>query len=404
MHILLITDSYAPEVRSASLMMAELARGLSRNGHRVSVVTSIPKYNLVEGQTPLNRLFIREEDKGIQIYRFQTPPLHNVSHLKRGFGQMILPAIFSLVLFFIGRIDISIVYSPPLTLGLTACLLKWMRGAVYIFNVQDLFPQNAIDLQALKNSVLITFFRKLERCIYRQARFITVHSPANMSYIAELGISPEKIKVIPNWVDLETFSGTGQSYPLKAGLEGKFIVLFAGVMSYAQDMRIIIETARLLKGQRDIVFLLAGDGSQKQTLAGLKIKFSLTNLILHPFIPLERYPELVAQCAVGLVTLKKCMTTPVVPSKILGYMAAGKPVIGSLNQKSEANDIIEAAGCGWAKEINGPEDMAEAICKLYENPALKEAMGRNGREYISKNFTLKKSLAAYERLFIKCNI
>lgn len=402
-NILLITDSYPPEVRSASLMMYELARGLSRSGHKVSVITSMPKYNLIEGQLPSKELYSRKSEDGIQVYRVRTLPLHNVSHIKRGLGQMVLPAIFSLVSSFIGGIDLSIVYSPPLPLGLAAYYLKIFKGAEFIFNVQDLFPQNAIDLGALKNPGLIKVFQLLEKFIYRRARYITVHSPGNKDFIAGIGIASEKISIIHNWVDPTVYEGVSGRSPLDEGvdLHGKFVVLFAGVMSYAQDMDVIVDAARLLSEYKNIVFLLVGDGSQGSKVAGLKEKYGLSNLILHPFVSLEKYPELVGLCDVGLVTLKKSMKTPVVPSKILGYMAAGRPIIGSLNIESEANDIIKASGCGWSEEINCPRDMADAIVKLYRNPELKERMGRMGREYVSANYSMEKSLLAYEDLLAR---
>lgn len=400
MHIVLITDSYPPEIRSASLMMSELARGLTRSGHRVSVITSNPRYNLVEGQVPPRKIFTRTVEEGIRVLRVLTPPLHNVSHLKRGFGQMVLPAIFSAAGWSLGRVDVSIVYSPPLPLGLAACFFRVLHGADFIFNVQDLFPQNAIDLEALKNPVLIRMFRFLEKFIYRRARFITVHSPGNKKFIAGLGIPPEKIEVIHNWVDPAAFRRERGKSPLRneADLRGKFVVLFAGVMGYAQDMDVIVDAARELKPYPEIVFLLVGEGSQKLKVAGLARESGLENIILHPFIPLADYPDLVARADVGLVTLKKSMGTPVVPSKILGYMAAGKPVIGSLNPESEAHDIIRESGCGRSEEIAGPRELARAILELYRDEALRTAMGRRGREYAERNFSLARSLEAYEKL------
>jgi len=398
--LLLITDSYPPEVRSASLMMYELAQGLIRQGHKVSVITSMPKYNLIEGQCPPKELYRRTREDGVLVYRVCTLPLHNVSHLKRGLAQMVLPAIFSLVSSFIGKIDLSIVYSPPLPLGLSACYLRVIKGAEYIFNVQDLFPQNAIDLGALKNPFMIKAFRIIEKFIYRHARYITVHSPGNKEFIAETGIASDKISVIHNWVDPSVYDKISGKSPLDDGIDlrGKFVVLFAGVMSYAQDMDVIMETARLLLEYKNIVFLLVGDGSQKPKIAEFKVKYGLSNIILHPFISLEEYPELVSLCDVGLVTLKRSMKTPVVPSKILGYMAAGKPVIGSLNKESEAIDIIKAAGCGWAQEITNPGDMRDAILKLYRDPMFRAKLGSNGRKYVSNHFHLEKSLAQYEKL------
>ncbi len=401
MNILLITDSYPPEIRSASLMMEELAQGLAAQGHKISIVTSLPRYNLAGALPPGRRIFSREIHDGIRVFRFPTFFLHNVTHFKRGVGQLLLPLIFALGCLFIGKIDFSIVYSPPLTLGLTAYFMKMIQGSKFIFNVQDLFPQNAIDLKVLTNKYLIKIFRCLEKFIYKKSRFITVHSQGNREYILNIGIAPEKVVVIPNWVDIDKYvlKKSGNVLPKELRSERLFIVLFAGIMGYAQDMDIIVKAAQYLKNHSDIVFLLVGDGSEKAKTAAMKNDLGLDNLILLPFIPLEDYPALVVRCDVGLVTLKKSMRTPVVPSKILGYMAAGKPIIASLNKESEARWIINEARAGLVNKIETPLNLAEAVLKLYHDPMLKKRLGENGKNYVSGHFHREKSLALYGKLF-----
>nr|HPJ72862.1 glycosyltransferase family 4 protein [bacterium] len=184
MRVLLITDSYPPEIRSASLLMAEMAEGFRDRGCEVCVLTSSPRYNLA--QWPLagrKRLFYRETADGIEVIRTHTLPIHNVGHLRRGLGQVFLPAIFSLPTPAIRRPDATVVYSPPLTLGLAAWAVKVSRGTPFIFNVQDIFPQNAVDLGALRNPRIIAAFRAIERFVYRHADAVTVHSNANRNVL-----------------------------------------------------------------------------------------------------------------------------------------------------------------------------------------------------------------------------
>ncbi len=128
-------------------------------------------------------------------------PLHNVNHLRRGLGQLTLPGIFALPSFFLEKPDVAIIYSPPLTLGLAAYFMKILRGTRIIFNVQDIFPQNAIDLGALHNQHIISAFRKIESFIYRHADFITVHSESNRDSLLQAGAPEKKLRVIPNWID-----------------------------------------------------------------------------------------------------------------------------------------------------------------------------------------------------------
>lgn len=401
MRVLLITDSYPPEIRSASALMAEMAQDFRARGFAVGVLTSTPRYNL--SRWPFagrKRFFYRETIAGINVLRVHTLPLHNVGHLRRGIGQLLLPAIFTLPCFFLGKAEAAVVYSPPLTLGLAAYLMKMLRGTRFILNVQDIFPQNAIDLGALRNPLVVAAFRKLEKFVYRHAEFITVHSGANRRALIAAGVDAGKIRVIHNWIDTSAYLGKPGPPPLRdpEALRGRFTVLFAGVMGYAQDLDIVLAAAEILRERKDILFLLVGDGPCRLQLEEKARAAGLANVLFHPFVQLERYPDLARAADCGLVTLQPAMKTPVVPSKILGYMAAAIPVIGCLNPESEAIDIIEESGAGFARSIRTPNEIAEKIRLLADDRELAKKMGRDGREYVRANFSPDACLAEYERI------
>jgi len=179
MNILLITDSYPPEIRSASYLMKELAEGLKERGYKVYVATSYPQYNLTEEQREQIYPEYSHED-GIDIIRIKTLPHHKVSFIIRGISQLTMPKIFeNKIKKYVSKADIIIVYSPPLTLATLGGKLKKIYSAKFILNIQDIFPQNAIDLGVIKNPLLIKFFEVIERKAYEEADLIFVHSEGN---------------------------------------------------------------------------------------------------------------------------------------------------------------------------------------------------------------------------------
>ena len=402
MRILLITDSYPPEIRSASHLMYELAEELTARGHGVTVLTAFPRYNLtVDLEGRIRDYPVVSEEKGIRVVRIKTLPIHNVNHVVRGLGQLSLPFLFLCGGRIAGPQDISVVYSPPLPLGLAAYFIEKTKGSPFILNVQDLFPQNAIDLGALKQAALIKFFKRMEHFIYRKAKHITVHSGGNRDYILSMKINSDKVSVLHNWVNLEEFKNDGipNFVREKTEFKGKFIVFFGGVMGYAQDLETVIDCANLLRSHPKILFLLLGDGAEKKGLMEKSQSLGLRNVKFLPFVSKEEYPIWVHAADVGLVTLKRSMNTPVVPSKILGFMAAGKPILASLNTESDGIRIVEEGKFGINVPAGDPLAMADAILKLLANEEEGRKMGQRGRLYAEKNFSRTACVTQYEEIF-----
>jgi len=408
MRILLLTDAFPPEVRSSSHLMYELAEELAGRGHAVSVVTCRPRYNLAPGAAPAPASpgVPREPVGGFEVLRVDAPAIHNVGHVRRGLGQLWLPVAFYRAARALPRPDVIYVYSPPLTLGLAAHWLGRRWRAPFVFNVQDLFPQNAIDLGALRNPLLVAFFRRLERFIYRHAAAIALHSEGNAAWLRRDGVEAAKLRVIHNWVDTDAHrpdaGGAANHFRREVGLEGRFVVLFAGVMGYAQDMETIVEAAARLREESRVVFLLVGDGSERAGVERRVGELNLANVRLLPFVPREDYPQLVAACDVGLVTLKKTMKTPVVPSKLPTYMASARPVIVSVNPESDAGALVRTADCGLLVPPGDPEAMAAAIRQLLNDPARAAALGASGRRYALAHLSRRACIDEIERLLAAC--
>jgi len=180
------------------------------------------------------------------------------------------------------------------------------------------------------------------------------------------------------------------------GLGKKFIVSFAGIMGFSQDLETVLESARLLKNQPDIAFLMVGDGVEKPKLEKLARDYDLGNVYFLPMQPKDKYPEVLAASDVCLATLRREVRTPVVPSKILSIMAAGRPVLASLPLDGDAPELIAAAQCGISIPPGNPRAMARAILEFYRDAGARERMGVQGREYVVRHFSLQHSAELLE--------
>jgi glycosyltransferase involved in cell wall biosynthesis len=400
MHILILTESFPPETKSASTLFFELGESLVRGGHQVSVITRMPKYNVAEGVL-IENIPKKQLLAGIKVHRCRIPPLLRTKPLLRALEHFFLAFRFFFTGLKIRKIDVILVYSPPLTLGITGYWLGRIKNRKVVVNIQDLYPQTVIDLGLLKQKSLIKAAKAIERFVYCKADFLTVHSEGNREYLTNCGAGKNKVMVMHNWVDTEMIK-PGPKDNLFCGqynLIRKFVVSFAGVMGFAQGLEVILGAAQILKCHPEIHFILVGDGVKKQELENFAFEQKLPNVLFIPTQPLRIYPQVLQASDVGLVTLNKDLATPVVPGKLLSIMAAGRPVVASLPLAGDTPKIIHGYNCGFCVEPGNPGALAAAIEKLYNNKSLCQQMGQNGRLAAEKFFSREACVTLYENIF-----
>jgi len=399
MRILLLTPHYPPEIRSVSRLMVELAQDLRAAGHDVTVVAPFPPPDGA-GPGALDRMPARERTGGIQVIRVRTMPFVHVAPWLRAVTHFTLAGALTLGALSAGRHHAVVAYVPPLTIGLTCDLLRRVWGAPYILNVQDIYPQALIDLGLARQRLVVEILRWIEQYSYRHAGAITVHSEGNRRLLLERGLDAGKVHIVHNWVDTAAIRPGLRANGFRAslGLGDEFVVLFAGVLGYAQDIDVILEAARLLRAYEGIVFILAGDGVRKAQAVEQAAAWGLRNVRFLPFQPLEVYPQLVTMSDVCLVTLQKSVTTPVVPSKIMTIMAAGRPIVATVDSGGDAYEVIAGSGGGVCTPPGEPAALAEAILALYRDPALRQRAGEAGRRFAEMHFDRRAVTAVYARL------
>ncbi|MCK4532613.1 glycosyltransferase family 4 protein [bacterium] len=402
MKVLLLTAYFPPEIGSASHLFYELAESLAKK-YMVTVITGFPRYNVDKKRMKdyKGKFIIRELVAGIRVIRLRIPLFSGSIPVFKGLNQFITALFLFFAGLFFASCDLILLYSPPLPLGLSGYFLGKIKKSYVGVNVQDLFPQSAIDLGVLKNKYLIKFFKTIEKFIYKKADFITVHSPGNKKHVINKGAGAYKVTVIPNWADTDLINPSNRSNRFRKEhfLDNRFVVSFVGVMGYSQDMEVIIESALQLRDCEKILFLLVGGGIKK---AGLEKKVKVNNLRnvkFLPFQPREKYPSVLAASDVCLVTLKEEVKTPVVPSKIVSIMSSARPFIAGMNFDSDAICLIKEAGCGLCVEPGNSQMLTQAIMKLYNSRSLRNELSKKGRMYAQQYFSRDICIAKYEKVF-----
>lgn len=390
MKIILVTITYPPEIGGAAHLIYELAHSLKTRGHDIRVLTGYPQYN-VKDIPKAYRHGWRMDEKidGILIRRIRIPPLPRTSKIARGFEHFIFGLWLSTLFLFSPRADVALVFSPPLPL---AWLVSWagrLRRIPVAVNIQDLFPREAVELGMLTNPMLIRIFEGMERQVHRSASAVTVHSPGNKEHVVEHGGKPERVHVIYNWVDTERIrpGPHDNGFSRQHGLGDRFVVSYAGTMGWAQDMATIISSAAYLQDYPDILFLLVGDGVEKEKGQARCQELGLMNVLWLPMQPWSVYPEVLSASDISMINLHPELRTPVVPSKLLSIMASGRPVVASLPVESDARRIIYEASCGISVDSGDCKALANAIQKLQDDRNLANEMGQHGRAYVEAHFS-----------------
>ena len=408
--ILLLCNNFPPEIGSAAQLFKELASMLSNAGYIVSVVTTHPRpYKTTSIKASLLRYLLpkirQEKYNKTSILVLRVFPIGYTNNKVLLFLEHILePLLLFIGSLAIGKHDLIIIYSPPFLLGFIGILLSKLWKAKIILNVQDPYPETAIYLNLISNSYLISLLYKLAQKIYESVHVVTVHSSVNKKMLLRYRISPFKVKVIPNWVNLESVDKLLNSSNLRSKLfkkykaNNEFLVTYAGIISVAQDLETIIRAAKLLEGVPDIKFLIVGEGVEKPKIVSLARALRARNVEFESFIPPEEYYNLLSISDVCIVPLKKNELPGIVPKKLLDIMITGTPVIAVVPYYSETANIIKRAKCGFVVEPGDYKSLSKAILKLYKNRKLGKNLGHAGRNFARIHFSSKSALYRYVEL------
>ncbi|MGC1375456.1 MAG: glycosyltransferase family 4 protein [Anaerolineales bacterium] len=383
MHILLIHQAFAALDEPGGTRHHELARFLAQKGHQVTVIASPVSYltgtssAAGEGEKP---------GDGIEILRASTYNALHKSFVHRVFAFL----SFMLSSFFVGmkvqNVDVVWGTSPPIFQGLTAWALARLKGAKFLFEVRDLWPDFAIAVGVLKNPILIKLAFWLEHFLYRRADQMMVNSPGYVEHVQKGGA--RCVELVPNGADPEMFNpfDFGMKFRGAHRFKNKFVAVYAGAHGMSNDLDVVLDAAKLLEADQEIQLVLLGDGKEKANLQARALEMKLKNVLFLPPVPKNEIGAILAgadACIAILKPIEAYKTT--YPNKVFDYMAAGRPVVLAID--GVIREVVAAADCGVFSTPGDARSLADAITSLSSNRDRAVDMGINGRRYLEEHFS-----------------
>ena len=403
MNILVMGMNYAPERTGIAPFTTELCEHLVSQEHRVFVATAFPHYPEWEIQEPYRgKLWLRENRNGVSVHRGYIYVPGKPSPKQRILYDTSLSISAFLWGLTVRDVDVILAITPPVQLGLVAWVLSKFKRATFVFLVKDLIVDVAIALGMLKNPRAIRLARSMEDFVYRKARAVLVICQGFANRLKARGVPGSKILVLSDWVDTEfirPFERNNSFRQTQCFDEELFVVLHAGNMGAKQGLDNAIQVARQLNDQNDVLFLLVGDGSDKTRLVDMATRQDISNVRFLPLQPRDMLPQMLSAADVLLLNQRADVVDMVIPSKLLTYMAAGRPIVAAAHPDSEAAKYIRRARCGLVVPPEEPGLLADAIRQVHANPGLAIRFGRSARAFAEEHFARDRVLQQYDEFF-----
>jgi glycosyltransferase involved in cell wall biosynthesis len=394
MHVLLIHQVFAGPDDPGGTRHYEIGRQLVAQGHRFTVIASAVNYLTGEAAgRPTTAL-----PDGMRVIRIAGRTDIHRSYGARaraffGFAGSALRAAMTLP-------DVDVVWgtSPPLVQLVPAWLASRRCTGGLVLEERDLWPEFAVGMGIVRDGVLARSALRLKRFLYARARRVVINSPGFLPFLERYGVPANKIRVVPNGVDVHEFdpAGRGEAMRTAWGADGRFVVLYAGALGPANGLDIVLDAAEALR-DTPAMFVLVGDGKARAELAGTAEARGLANVHLVPAQPKRAMRDVLASADACLATLRDIpLFRTTYPNKVFDYMAASRPVLLAID--GVIREVVERAGAGVFVPPGDPGALAAAVRRLMSSPAEAQAMGRSGRVAVSVEFAREKQAADFERL------
>jgi lipopolysaccharide/colanic/teichoic acid biosynthesis glycosyltransferase len=382
MHLLIVHQNFVDHQHPGGTRHFELARHLVQRGHRCTIVAG--SVDFLTGQ-PLPRA--AQTLDGVVIRRAYAFPTIHHSYVGRAASYLCFMVTSIWEGLRAGPVDAVLGTSPPMFQLPSAWLIARLRGLPFLLEIRDLWPDFAVEMGVLRSPLLIRAARWIERFFYRHHDITLVNSPGFVPHLCQAGLDPAQITVIPNGVETAMFDPTadGQRLRDQFGLQGAFVVTYAGSLGRANDLDTVLRAAARLQSRPAIRFLLVGAGKELTKLRQRATELGLQNVVFGGHFSKTQMADVFAASDVCLATLQPVpLFRTVYPNKVFDYMAAGRPTILAID--GAIREVIEAADGGVFVAPGDDQGLAEAVSRYADDPKHARRQGMSARRYVEQHF------------------
>ena len=403
MKICFFNRSYWPDQAATGQLLTELAEDLvSRHGCDVTVIAGRPLHSATAERRPLAPVS-RETHRGVTILRANGTRFRPRRFERRASNYLTYFASAVLAGLQVGPQDIVVSLTDPPILGLAARWTARRTGARFVYVCEDIFPEAAALLEDFHNDRVNRILDRVSRYLVREAdATVALGSRMQRRLVEEKGADPPRVAIIHNWADCEAIvpGPKDNAFTRAHDLGDRFVLMHSGNIGLSQNLDVLIEAASRLASRERIVIAIVGDGARREALEREAARRSLANVRFFPYQPKALLHESFAAADAFLVSLKAGLEGYIVPSKVYGVLAAGRPYVAAVDPSSEVATIARDHGCGVLAAPGDPEALAGAIVSLADDPNATRAMGQRARA-AALQFDRRVAVLAYHDLFAR---
>ncbi len=388
LRLVVVCPHFDPDTAPTGVVMTRLVEEWAALGHEIHVVTALPWYRNHRVEDEWREVTWRRRTTATvwgsvtRLNPFAGEDKRNIFRRALGFiGFTVLSACATFSVTRNRRVDAVFVMSPPLTLGLATKLVCFLRRLPMVLNIQDVFPDAAIETGVISNPAVIRLAKLLERWTYRASDAVTVLSDDLGDNVrSKVSFSMQgRVEVIPNFVDVTAIVPLDRStaYRAELGVGDRSVVMYAGNVGFSQSLDLLVGAAREMP---DVAFVINGSGSARRDLEAAAR--GTPNVLFGEFQPVDRLAEVLSTADLHVVPLRTGLGRVSVPSKTYSILAAGRPILASIDPGTEVPRLLERSGSGITVP---PDDLAafvDGVRELLADRDRLQEMGRRGREFV----------------------
>ena len=406
LRLIVLCPHFEPDMAPTGVVMTRIVHELAARGHELHVVTSLPWYRKHQVETGwAGALWRIEKTTWGSISRVQPFAGQTKSNLvRRAVGFILFSYFVGLRALFAGgfwrRADGVLAMSPPLTLGLIGWHTKLFRGGKLVFNIQDVFPDAAVETGAISNQRVIAAASWLERVSYRRSDSVVLLSD-DLANNVQRKLDQKfhkRIRVIPNFVDTQAIVPMSRltNYRRELGVDESLVVMYAGNVGFSQSLELMIEAARVLP---NVIFVINGEGAARKSLQAKA--HALSNVKFGDYQDASRLSEVLATGDLHVVPLRRGLGSVSVPSKTYSILAAGRPICAAIDLDTEVPRILAAANAGVCVEPDNQAAFVSAIAAMISDRKSLEEMGASGRKWVEGHASPQSVAQRYDALYTR---